>query len=67
MVLANGTDLNGNSAALGGGMFWDVTSVDLSDKLALEDDTESALLAGRGSDLRNPVLCADVLEFTAEK
>lgn len=65
MVLANGTDLNGNSAALGGGMFWDVISIDLSSILGLEDDTVASLLAGPGLDLRNPILCADVLDLTA--
>lgn len=44
-LLLNGTDLNGNSAALGGGLFWDVDGNHLSS--ALTSGSPESLFGGK--------------------
>lgn len=65
MILTNGTDLRDNSAALGGGLFWDVRGGRLSDILGDVVETSSALLQGIEADLMTVASCANLLNFTA--
>jgi hypothetical protein len=65
MVLANGTDINDNVASLGSGMFWDVLKGNLSEVLASKNTSAEAIFGSSRNDLEMPVLCADIIDLTA--